>query len=227
MAIPAGLLQKILQGIGRVGKKVNRINPLRGAVRKPVPDYMREGTLGAPGRFYDSGADNFFDLFRPPNPNRAGSGYRPFATPTDPSKFAAPGSPLSARAKAAIDPGVSPMWGGPPFENPLSTEVVRRGTPPKDPGYWGRQAVTRKRFPNVEQKELHRQAIDPYDPKTQFLTGAEHGESTGDLIRLERELNRGRPKMLAELEELQRSFAPTDPRMQEIRELIDRLRGKV
>lgn len=107
------------------------------------------------------------------------------------------------------------------------SDLARRGPTPKDPGYWGRQAVTRKRFPNVEQKELHRQAIDPYDPKTQFLTGAEHGESTGDLIRLERELNRGRPKMLAELEELQRSFAPTDPRMQEIRELIDRLRGKV
>lgn len=34
-------------------------------------------------------------------------------------------------AGARRDPSASPMWGGPPYENPLSTEVARRGTPPR------------------------------------------------------------------------------------------------
>jgi len=109
------------------------------------------------------------------------------------------------------------------------SDVARRGPTPKDPGYWGRQAVTRKRFPGPAQKNLLRQGGNPYakgldDTPESILRGYETNE---DLIRFERELTRGRPKQLARLEELQRSFAPTDPRMQEISELIDRLRGKV
>jgi len=78
MAIPAGLLQKILRGGKAFGRKALNL-----------PDLDRAATAG-----------------------RRAAQFKP-------------------GAGARRDPSVSPMWGGPPFENPLSTEVVRRGAPPR------------------------------------------------------------------------------------------------